>query len=145
MSCSTHCFTNFHKLCTSKIVTVRAPLLPTVCILFTRLLKSKNVFSRGFFLKILALGMVSIQERFLIKSQLQWRAYGERRYEIRILIEKLFPPIKVMQSKWPFLGFRFFCTFLTVRYEHCEIVWKLPSHCQTNLDFILFCITRKHS
>ena len=40
------------------------------------LLKSKNVFSRGFFLKILALCMVSIQEQFLIKSGLQWRSYG---------------------------------------------------------------------
>ena len=36
----------------------------------------KNVFSRGFFLKILDLCMVSIQERFLIKSGLWWRAYG---------------------------------------------------------------------
>ena len=32
---------------------------------FTHFLKSKNVFSRGFFLKILALCMVSIQEWFL--------------------------------------------------------------------------------
>ena len=39
---------------------------------FTQFLKSTNVFSRIFFLKILALCMVSIQERFLIK----WRAYG---------------------------------------------------------------------
>ena len=37
-------------------------------------LKSKNVFSRGFFLEILSLCMVSIQERFLIKSGLWWRA-----------------------------------------------------------------------
>ena len=41
-----------------------------VCILFTQVLKSKNIFSRGFFLKIQALCMVSIQERFLIKSGL---------------------------------------------------------------------------
>ena len=49
---------------------VRAPLQPAVFILFTHFLKSKNVFSRGFFLKTLALCMVSIQERFLIKSGL---------------------------------------------------------------------------
>ena len=42
--------------------TVSAPLKPVVCILFTHFLKSKNVFSRGFFLRILALCMVSIQE-----------------------------------------------------------------------------------
>ena len=47
-----------------------------VCILFTHFLMSKNVFSRGFFLEILALCMVSIQERFQIKSGLWWRAYG---------------------------------------------------------------------
>ena len=50
--------------------TVWAPLKPTVCILFIHILKSKNVFSRDFFLKILALCMVSIQKRFLIKSGL---------------------------------------------------------------------------
>ena len=50
--------------------TVCAPLYPAVCILFTHFLKSKNVFSKGLFLKILALCMVSIQERFLIKSGL---------------------------------------------------------------------------
>ena len=36
----------------------------------TQLLKSKNIFSRGFFLKILALCMVSIQERLSIKSRM---------------------------------------------------------------------------
>ena len=35
--------------------------------LFTHFMKSKNVFSVGFFLKILVFFMVSIQERFLIK------------------------------------------------------------------------------
>ena len=34
-------------------------------------------FSRDFFLKILALCMVSIQERFQIKSGLWWRVYGK--------------------------------------------------------------------
>ena len=42
------------------------PVLQNVCILFTHFLKSKNVFSRGFFLKILALCMVSIQERVIV-------------------------------------------------------------------------------
>ena len=37
---------------------------------------SPKTFLRGFFLKILALCMVSIQERFLIKSGLWWRVYG---------------------------------------------------------------------
>ena len=36
----------------------------------------KHFFSRRFFRKILPLCMVSIQERFLIKSGLCWRAYG---------------------------------------------------------------------
>ena len=34
------------------------------------------LFSRRFFRKILSLCMVNIQERFLIKSGLWWRAYG---------------------------------------------------------------------
>jgi hypothetical protein len=34
-----------------KSFTVRAPLYPAVCILFTHFLKSKNIFSRGFFFK----------------------------------------------------------------------------------------------
>ena len=46
--------------------TVWAPLKPTVCILFIHILKSKNVFSRDFFLKILALCMVSIQKRVIV-------------------------------------------------------------------------------
>ena len=33
---------------------------------FVHFLKSKNVFSMGFFLKILALCMVSIQERVIV-------------------------------------------------------------------------------
>ena len=37
---------------------------------FYLLLKSKNVFSKGFFLKILFLCMVRTQEQFLIKSGL---------------------------------------------------------------------------
>ena len=45
---------------------------------FTHFLKSQKVFSRILFLKILALCMVSIQERFLIKSRLWWCAYGIR-------------------------------------------------------------------
>ena len=36
---------------------------------FSHFLRSKNVFSRGFCLKILVLCMVGIQERFLIKSK----------------------------------------------------------------------------
>ena len=59
-----------HFNCISEIYTVRAPLYPAVCIFFTHFLKAKNVFLRGFFHKILALCMVSIQERFLIKSGL---------------------------------------------------------------------------
>jgi hypothetical protein len=43
---------------------------------FYPLFKIQKVFSRGFFLKILALCMVSIQERLLIKSGLCWCAYG---------------------------------------------------------------------
>jgi hypothetical protein len=39
---------------------------------FTHFLKSKDIFSRGVLLKILALCMSSIQERFLIKSGLWW-------------------------------------------------------------------------
>ena len=42
--------------------TVRVPLEPEVCILFTPFLKDKNVFSRSFFRKILILFKVSIQE-----------------------------------------------------------------------------------
>ena len=38
----------------------------------------KKFFQGVFFLKILALFMVSIQERFLIKSGLKWRSYGFR-------------------------------------------------------------------
>ena len=37
---------------------------------FSHFLKSKTVFSWGFFLKILALCMVSIQKRLLVKSEL---------------------------------------------------------------------------
>ena len=44
-----------------------------LCILFTHFLKSKNVFSRGFFLKILGLCMGS---NVWFKSKLWWRAYG---------------------------------------------------------------------
>ena len=47
-----------------------------VYILFTPFLKAKNVFLRSFFHKILTLCTISIQERFQIKSGLQWRAYG---------------------------------------------------------------------
>ena len=53
--------------------TVRAPLQPAVCILFTHFLKSKNVFSRGLYHKILALCMygwysraVSNQKRVIV-------------------------------------------------------------------------------
>ena len=41
--------------------------------------KSKK-FLRGFFRKILALCMVSIQERFIIKNGLWWRTYGSYFY-----------------------------------------------------------------
>ena len=44
-----------------------------VCIFFTPFWKAKNLFLRSFFHKILTLCMVSIQERFMIKSG---RAYG---------------------------------------------------------------------
>ena len=40
--------------------------------IFNPILKANFIY----FLKILLLCMVSIQERFLIKSRLQWRAYG---------------------------------------------------------------------
>jgi hypothetical protein len=43
---------------------------------FYHLFEVKKCFFKVFFLKILALCMVSIQERFLIKSGLWWRAYG---------------------------------------------------------------------
>ena len=42
---------------------------------FYPLFEVQKRFSRGFFLKILALCMVSIQERFLIKSGSKWQAY----------------------------------------------------------------------
>ena len=51
-----------------KYYTVRAPLYPKACIFFTPFLKTISLFSRRFFQKILSLCMVSIQERFLIKS-----------------------------------------------------------------------------
>ena len=41
-----------------------------VCIFFTPFWKAKNLFLRSFFHKILTLCMVSIQERFMIKSGL---------------------------------------------------------------------------
>ena len=50
-------------------------LFATVCTFFTHFLEVKNVFSRRFFQKILPLCMVSILERFLIKSGLWWCAY----------------------------------------------------------------------
>ena len=56
----------FHVILIQSLYTVRAPLQPAVCILFTHFLKSKNVLSRGFFLKILALCMVSNQERVIV-------------------------------------------------------------------------------
>ena len=56
--------------------TVRALLEPAVCIFFTHFYKTISLFSRRFFQKILSLCMVNIQERFLIKSGLWWRAYG---------------------------------------------------------------------
>ena len=40
-----------------------------VCIIFTHFLEFKNVFSMRFFLKILSLCMVSIQEQFLISER----------------------------------------------------------------------------
>ena len=42
---------------------------------FYPLFEVQKRFLRGFFLKILALCLVSIQERFLIKSELWWRVY----------------------------------------------------------------------
>ena len=44
--------------------------------LLNPLFEGKNHFSRRFFEKILPFIMVSIQERFVIKSKLWWRAYG---------------------------------------------------------------------
>ena len=48
-----------------------------VCIFFTYFLKiKKNAFSRRFFQKILPLFMVSVQEWFVIKIWLWWRAFS---------------------------------------------------------------------
>ena len=54
---------------------------------FLPTLWSPKTCSQGFFfLKILALFVVSIQEQFLIKSGLWWRAYGIRIYwDIKLL------------------------------------------------------------
>ena len=49
--------------------------VPVVCIFITPFLKSISLFSRSFFGKFLTLCMVSIQERFVIKNGLWWRAY----------------------------------------------------------------------
>ena len=44
--------------------------------IFYSILEGQNGFLRSFFHKILTLCTVSIQERFMIKSGLWWRAYG---------------------------------------------------------------------
>ena len=72
----TKCSKSIQSAKTDLMYRVRAPLQPAVCMFFTHFLKSKNVFSRRFFLKILAFYMVSIQVQFLIKSGLYWRVYG---------------------------------------------------------------------
>ena len=56
--------------------TVRVPLYPATCIFITPFLKSITFFLSRFFQEILSLCMVSIQEQFVIKSLLWWRAYG---------------------------------------------------------------------
>ena len=52
---------------------------PRFVYFFTPFLKTISLFSRRFFQKILSLCMVSIQERFPIKSDLWWRMYGTER------------------------------------------------------------------
>ena len=47
-----------------------------ICISLTLFLKTISLFSRRFFHRILSVCMVSIWERFLIKSNLWWFAYG---------------------------------------------------------------------
>ena len=63
---------------------VRKSYLPYACPYNLRLvyfkptfwrLKNENSYSRSFFLKILALGTVSIQVRFIIKRELWWRVW----------------------------------------------------------------------
>ena len=44
--------------------------------LLNPLFEGQNHFSRRFFEKIVPYSMVSIQERFVIKSKVWWRAYG---------------------------------------------------------------------
>ena len=59
---------------------------------FYPIFEGQKRFLRSFFCKILTLCMVSIQERFQVKSGLYWRAYGNLYVQLqlfdRILSEK---------------------------------------------------------
>ena len=80
-------------------------------------MKSKSVFSRGFFLKIMALCMVSIQERFLIKSGLWWRVYGTLKTSNNCLLNLLWTWSFLLAcfgySRWPIFLFRPFQTYIS--------------------------------
>ena len=65
------------------------PLTHGLCIFYS-LLTAKNVFSMSFFQKILPLCMVSIQERFVIKSGLWWRAYGTYIFFSNTLLKQIY-------------------------------------------------------
>ena len=68
---------------------------------FYPLLKSKSIFSRAFFLKILAWCMVSNQEQFLIKSRLWWPAYGIQTVSkwLRPLLPRQWSPIWIVNKQ----------------------------------------------
>ena len=72
--------------------------------IFTQCLKTISLCSRNFFQKILPLCMVSIQERFVIKSGLWWRAYGKYIFfselDFKFDAQKTIRN-KLVISKWP--------------------------------------------
>ena len=74
--------------------------------LYTPFLKAKNVYLRSFFCKILTLCMVSIQEGFIIKSGLWWRAYGN------IYLFSLIYFQKISFAKWQTLMDTNVCKYL---------------------------------
>ena len=72
-------------------LTVRAPLQPAACIIITPFLKTISLFSSRFFQKILSLWMVSIWERFIVKSGLWWIHL----YSTQIRVTRFFPSPKI--------------------------------------------------
>ena len=108
---------------------------PTVCILFTPSFQAQNVrLYKKLFLKILTLCMISIQERFQIKSGLQWHRYGSP--ELAQALDFFLDPMSLLKALYVY-QFQNLCHWYGHFLVFCLFLFSRPYLCSR--PYVFFC------